>query len=71
MQEVGNGLACLASVAGRFPPPEQEPLHLAARGLRQFADELDLARVGVEPEALAHVLLQLGLERVGSDPAGA
>ena len=50
-----------ASPPARLPLPELEPLDLAGRGLGQFGDELDGARVFVGGEAVLDETLQLGL----------
>ena len=49
--------------------PQQRPLHLAARGLRQLGREVDDPGVLVRRGLLAHVLLELGREVVaGVEP---
>ena len=54
----------------RLAAPQQEALHLAARRLGQLLDELDLARIGMQPKARSNMLAQLGLELRGSGKAG-
>src|ERR1700688_3909508 len=48
---------------------QQEALHLSAWRLGQFGDELDFARVGVQRQARAHMLRQVGGERGARFPA--
>ena len=55
------GASFVRGGSNRLPLPELEPLDLAGRGLGQFGDELDGARVFVGREAVLDETLQLGL----------
>jgi hypothetical protein len=75
MFEAMTVLARLLGPAASHPwpfllPSEQESLHLAAGRLRQFVDERDLTRIGMEREAGADMLLKFRFERVYGVHAG-